>query len=281
MRQEQILIIGSNGQLGRALKFKYPNALALGIEDLDITDTSAIEKFSWDKVKCVINASAYTDVDGSETCQGRIKCWQTNAQAVANLSKVIRAKDILLIQISSDYVFNGRLHTHKEDELFSPINVYGQTKAAADLLTANLNKHYIVRTSWLIGDGNNFVNTMLRLGKISEEVSVVNDQYGRLTFTSQVVEAINHLLIYKVPYGTYNVSNSGKVVSWADITTKIFSEAKYSSTVKPISSKEYLKFKKAAYRPANSALDLTKIVKSGLILKDWEEALSKYLEEKS
>ncbi|MEO9179885.1 MAG: sugar nucleotide-binding protein, partial [Candidatus Saccharimonadales bacterium] len=140
-------------------------------------------------------------------------------------------------------------------------------------------KHYILRTSWVIGDGKNFVRTMLGLGKKGVEPTVVADQVGRLTFTGQLVAAVDHLLSQQAPAGTYNVSNSGPVASWAEITRQIFEDAGYQLKVTDTTTAEYYQGKDGiAPRPLNSALKLDKIQATGLTLTSWQDDLKKYLE---
>ena len=124
--------------------------------------------------------------------------------------------------MSSDYVFDGTVELHTEEEPFSPLGVYGQTKAAGDALVSTLPRHYIVRTSWVIGDGNNFVKTMASLADRGIEPGVVDDQYGRLTFTDDLAAGIAHLVGTDAPFGTYNLSSDGPVQTWADIARDVF-----------------------------------------------------------
>jgi dTDP-4-dehydrorhamnose 3,5-epimerase len=136
---------------------------------------------------------------------------------------------VTLVHISSDYVFDGTKKPHTEEESFSPLGVYGQSKAAGDLIAATLEKHYILRATWVIGEGKNFVRTMLGLAEKGISPSVVADQVGRLTFTSELVRIIDHLLTTGAPYGTYNATNDGTPASWAEMTREIFADAGYSS----------------------------------------------------
>lgn len=278
MNQERMLIIGANGQLGKALQTQYPKAQAVDSKELDITTKPAVDTYPWENVDVIINAAAYTNVDAAETAEGRVAAWQVNAEAVSNLIHPARRNNLIIVHISTDYVFDGSHGSHSENELFSPLSVYGSSKAAGDLLVAQLDSHYILRTSWVIGDGKNFVRTMLDLGKKCINPSVVNDQIGRLTFTSELVKAIDHLLQNRAPYGTYNVSNGGKSVSWAEITRQIFTYANLPNTVSETTTKEYYKGKDfIAPRPKNSELDLSKIEGIGFKPVDWQEDLKKYI----
>lgn len=279
MDDSKVFIIGANGQLGTALREKYPKAQSADIEELDITSHESVEKFNWRDIDTILNAAAYTNVDGAESEEGRQLAWKVNAQAVANLSAVASSHNIRLIHISTDYVFDGTNANHKENEGFSPLSVYGASKAAGDLLVSQLDKHYILRTSWVIGEGKNFVRTMLELGEKGISPTVVSDQIGRLTFTSELVRAIDHLLQNQSPFGTYNVTNSGDAVSWADITREIFQLAGYENlSVTDTSTQEYFSSKAGiAPRPLQSTLDLEKIQSTGFESRDWKDDLKQYI----
>jgi dTDP-4-dehydrorhamnose 3,5-epimerase len=218
MDETSLLIIGANGQLGKALQERYPQAKALDSDGLDITNIDMIRAFDWNGISTVLNAAAYTNVDSAETTEGRIAAWKVNAQGPANLAEAALAHDFTLVHVSTDYVFDGTQSVHSEIEPFAPLSVYGQSKAAGDIAIKLAPKHYILRTSWVIGEGKNFMRTMLELGKKGISPTVVADQIGRLTFTSELVRAIDHLISQKAAYGTYNVSNDGDSVSWSDVT---------------------------------------------------------------
>lgn len=278
MKDEEIFIVGANGQLGTALRQQYPGAQSADISEMDITDSESVANYSWNGVKVILNAAAYTNVDGAETPEGRVAAWNVNASAVANLVRAAEANGITLVHISTDYVFDGTNAPHAENELFSPLSVYGQSKAAGDLVVSLLPKHYILRTSWVIGEGKNFVRTMLGVGQKGINPTVVADQKGRLTFTSQLVSAVDHLLNTGADYGTYNVSNDGDIASWADITREIFKIAGYDLTVSDTTTAEYFAGKEGiAPRPLESAFDLYKIKATGLELKDWKVELENYI----
>ena len=276
----KIFIAGANGQLGLALRQKYPKAQFADISELDITNRDSVANFDWSSINILINAAAYTNVDDAETSEGRIISWKVNASALAHLAEIATKHDVTLVHISSDYVFDGSLQTHTEDEPLSPLSVYGASKAAGDLLAATTDKHYILRTSWVIGDGHNFVKTMMDLAKKNFSPTVVSDQIGRLTFTSELVRAIDHLLVNNCDFGTYNVSNDGKSVSWADITRTIFTILDRNDlTVTDVSTEEYYKDKSGiALRPLQSTLDLRKIQATGFQSTDWQDDLKEYVQ---
>lgn len=279
MDDRTFLITGANGQLGRALHARYPDARTADVAELDITDSESVANYDWSGITVIFNAAAYTNVDGAETPEGKKAAWAVNAEGVANLAKAAAKHDITLIHISTEYVFDGTATPHPEDERPSPLSEYGRSKAAGDEQAAAAPKHYIVRVSWLIGEGGNFVRTMLALGKKGVIPAVVSDQIGRLTFTGELVRGINHLLAVKAPFGTYNLSNSGRPVSWAEITRAIFKDAGWKDlTVTDTTTEEYFADKpEAAKRPLQSTLALDKIEATGFKPTDWRTDLTQYV----
>ena len=162
---------------------------------------------------------------------------------------------------------------------FSPLGVYGQTKAAGDALVSSLDRYYLLRTSWVIGDGNNFVRTMAGLADRGIEPAVVDDQYGRLTFTGELVRALQHLLAVSAPYGTYNVTNSGPTRTWADIAGAVFeARGRADTAVRRVSTEEYGVGKAMAPRPQHSVLALDKLTATGFVPVDADELLKQYLD---
>jgi len=279
MDDSRFLIIGAYGQLGKALQAKYPGAKAVDRDTFDMTDQAMLEAYDWSGVDVILNAAAYTNVDGAEAADGRPLAWKINASAVGNVARVAAAHGVTMVHISTDYVFDGTKAPHTETEDFSPLSVYGQTKAAGDIAVATNPKHYIVRISWLIGDGPNFVRTMMGLAAKNVSPTVVGDQIGRLTFTHTLVDGIHHLLSTKAAFGTYNLSNDGRAASWADITRAIFAAmGRNELTVTDTTTEEYFASKTGvAPRPLKSELDLSKIKATGLELRDWEEELKEYV----
>lgn len=280
MDDSKFFIIGANGQLGTALRQQYPNAKFADQAELDITNRQSVESFDWSGIEIVLNAAAFTNVDGAETNEGRVAAWKVNASAVANLTRVCRARDITLVHISSDYVFDGTCDPHTENEPFSPLSVYGASKAAGDLLVEQLEKFYLLRTTWVIGEGKNFVRTMLSLAEKDISPTVVADQIGRLTFTSELVRIIDHLLTTGAPYGTYNATNDGPLESWADITRRIFTLAgRDDLTVTDTTTAEYFAGKDGiAPRPLGSNMSLEKLHATGFESHDWTNDLMSYLD---
>lgn len=279
MNPNNIFIVGANGQLGRALRHQYPEAKFADIDEMDITDRQSVESFDWSGISIVLNAAAFTNVDGAETPEGRVAAWKVNASAVANLTRVCRTHNITLVHISSDYVFDGTKEPHFENEDFSPLSVYGASKAAGDLLVEQLDNFYLLRTTWVIGEGKNFVRTMLGLAEKNISPTVVHDQIGRLTFTRELVRIIDHLLSTQAPFGTYNATNDGPLESWADITRRIFELAgRNDLTVTNTTTAEYFAGKDGiAPRPLGSDMSLDKLHSTGFTSHDWTHDLKDYI----
>lgn len=279
MNSNNIFIIGANGQLGRALRQQYPEARFADIDEMDITDRQSVESFDWSGISIVLNAAAFTNVDGAETPEGRVAAWKVNASAVANLTRVCRTHNMTLVHISSDYVFDGTKEPHFENEDFSPLSVYGASKAAGDLLVEQLDNFYLLRTTWVIGEGKNFVRTMLGLAEKNISPTVVHDQIGRLTFTRELVRIIDHLLSTQAPFGTYNATNDGPLESWADITRRIFELAgRNDLTVTNTTTAEYFAGKDGiAPRPLGSDMSLDKLHSTGFTSHDWTHDLKDYI----
>ena len=290
MAPRRTMVTGCNGQLGHAIR-DYVESHGLegfefnDIDTFDFSDPKQYDRFDWSLYGTIINAGAYTAVDRAESPEGRALAWKANAQGPALLARVAREHNITLVHVSSDYVFDGTRELHDESEGFAPLGVYGQSKAAGDIAVANAPRHYILRSSWVIGEGHNFVKTMMGLSdRVAKgelpEVTVVDDQYGRLTFTRDMADAIFHLLDSDAAYGTYDLTGSGAVKSWADIARGVFDLANGNGDrVEPISTSEYFANAEnpVSPRPMYSALDLTKIEATGLKVPDWEESLKTYV----
>jgi dTDP-4-dehydrorhamnose 3,5-epimerase len=279
MLDSEIVIIGANGQLGLALRAKYPGALAVDADKLDITDRDAVLAFDWPGKKTILNAAAYTTVDGAESDEGRVTAWKVNAAGARNLAEAALTHDLTILHISSDYVFDGSRRVHAEAEPFSPLSVYGQSKAAGDIAVSLVPRHYVLRATWVIGEGKNFVRTMLGLAGRGISPTVVADQIGRLTFTGELVRATHHLLSSAAPHGTYNVTNEGPAASWAEITRQIFALSGHGGlTVTDTTTAEYYQGKPGiAPRPLNSEMDLGKLQSTGFVSRNWQDDLKDYI----
>jgi len=278
---KKTLIVGANGQLGRALREAYADSASVefaGREDLDLTsDLTSARR--WRDYGTLVNAAAYTAVDAAET--DRAGAWAGNVTAVAQLARIATENGLTLVHVSSDYVFDGTADApYGEDEPVAPLGVYGQTKAAADAIVATVPRHYIVRTSWVIGEGKNFVRTMASLAERGISPSVVDDQIGRLTFTDELARGIRHLIDGDAPSGVYNLTGAGDAVSWAEIAADVFAHSGHDrARVTGVSTDEYFASASGpvAPRPRWSVLDLAKIEATGFTPRDWRESLSDYL----
>ena len=278
------LVLGAGGQLGEALRTAYAGASHVEFAervDLDLTSGDLGSARAWRDYDMIVNAAAYTAVDAAETAEGRVAAWAANVTGVTELARAAAAHGITVVHVSSDYVFDGTAsRPYREDDAVAPLGVYGQTKAAGDQIVAALPRHYIVRTSWVIGGGRNFVRTMLSLAAKGVAPSVVNDQFGRLTFTSELARAVRHLTETGAPYGTYNVTGSGAVRSWADIAQRTFALAGHDpNRVRGVTTAEYFRSVAGpvAPRPTNSTLDLAKIEATGFIPADADTLLEHYI----
>ncbi|WP_017203272.1 bifunctional dTDP-4-dehydrorhamnose 3,5-epimerase family protein/NAD(P)-dependent oxidoreductase [Microbacterium algeriense] len=280
----KILVLGSSGQLGSALRAALGDQAHIEYatrENLDLGADDLTAARRWRDYDTIINAAAYTAVDTAETPSGRAAAWAANVAGVSALARVAAENGITLVHVSSDYVFDGtKAGAYAETDPVCPLGVYGQTKAAGDAVVAAVPKHYIVRTSWVIGEGRNFVRTMAALAERGVDPKVVGDQFGRLTFTEDIVRAICHLLDVDAPFGVYNVTGGGEVRSWAEIARSVYQLRGHDpSRVHDVSTEEYFADANlpVAPRPRNSVLDLTKVTSIGFSPSDAEESLAAYL----
>lgn len=275
-----ILITGCNGQLGNEMQLlekenpqhKYFNT---DVAQLDITNPEAIEEFVSDNaIDIIVNCAAFTAVDKAESSQEL--CHLLNAKAPEYLAAAIAKRGGYLVQVSTDYVFDGTNHTpYTEDEATCPNSVYGSTKLEGEKLAmAACANTMIIRTAWLYSTfGNNFVKTMIRLGQEKPELGVIFDQIGTPTYAGDLAAAIMAAINHGIVPGIYHFSNEG-VISWYDFTKAIHSIAGITSChVKPLHTAEY---PTPAARPHYSVLDKTKIKQTyGIEIPYWEESLEK------
>jgi dTDP-4-dehydrorhamnose reductase len=274
------VIVGANGQLGRALQREFPDAVALDRAALDVTDPAAVRDYRWADVDVVINAAGWTAVDAAEDPANLAAVRAVNVDAVGYLARAVRTCGATLVHVSSEYVFDGKHEgPHPDDWPPNPLSVYGQSKADGDTQAGYVTKHYLVRTTWVVGEGGNFVRTMAGLADRGVSPTVVDDQIGRPTFTTDLAAGIAHLVRTRAPFGPYNLTNSGDPVSWADVAAAVFeARGRSASDVGRTSTEAYFADKpQAAVRPLNSVLDLAKIEAAGFRPRDWRPALTDYL----
>lgn len=275
----RVLITGAGGQLGRDLVAAYDDHDVVGLPhaELDIGDehavTTAVERI---RPELVLNAAAFTRVDACE--DDPEPAWRANAAGPWCLASACAARDVPLVHVSTDYVFDGTSpRPYTEFDSTNPQSVYGRTKAAGELLVRqHTDRHFIVRTSWLHAvNGGNFLSTMLRLGRGRDEVRVVHDQRGSPTFTFDLAPAVR-ALVETGRYGTYHLTNSG-TCTWFELATTAFERAGVTVTCEPIDTAT---FGAPAPRPANSVLDNRMARMAGLApLPSWEDALDRWLRE--
>jgi dTDP-4-dehydrorhamnose reductase len=270
-----ILVAGAGGMLGHDLLAAFAGT-ARGVcrEDMDITSFTAVRKVLMTlKPRVVINAMAFTDVDGCESRQEQ--AFRVNGEGVKHLAEVTAEIGAKLVHVSSDYVFDGMKGSpYVEEDPVNPLSIYGKSKLAGEE-NARLNRNnLVVRSQWLYGlHGKNFVETMLRLAKEKDELSIVDDQVGSPTRTVDLALAIK-ALIDKDCRGTYHAVNTGSC-SWFGFAGTIFDEKGIEIGLRPITSVE---LGRPAQRPLFSVLDCGKLQRdTGLLMGDWRDALKKYL----
>lgn len=278
------LIIGANGQLGSALRYEFGDSAHceyVGRRELDLSDPDFVSSRRWRDYGTIINAAAFTEVDVAETPQGRADAWATNVTGVASLARIAIEHAITLVHVSSDYVFDGtKIGPYSEDDAICPLGVYGQTKAAGDAIVSTVPRHYIVRTSWVIGEGKNFVRTMASLAARGINPKVVDDQVGRLSFTTDIAAGIKHLVESRSDYGSYNITGAGEPATWAEIAGDVFALTGNDSTrVGPVSTAQYFSAADApvAPRPLNSVLAMDKLASTGFVATPFRETLEEYV----
>ena len=286
----KVLVTGVKGQLGfdvvNELKEKNIEAVGVDIEEMDITDKASVDKVIKEvNPDAVIHCAAWTAVDAAEDEDKQEKVKLVNVNGTQNIADVCKELDIKMMYISTDYVFNGEGTEPWQPDCkdYAPQNVYGQTKLDGELAVANtLDKYFIVRIAWVFGkNGNNFIKTMLKVGKNHDQLKVVSDQIGTPTYTFDLAKLLVSMIVTD-KYGYYHATNEGGYISWWDFTKEIFKQAtemgydRYSEkniTVTPVTTAEYGVSK--AKRPFNSRLDKSKFTP----LPTWQDAVSRYLKE--
>lgn len=249
---------------------------------MDITNseevTETIKKVNPD---VVVHCAAWTAVDLAEEKENKEKVMAINVGGTENIARVCKELDCKMVYISTDYVFDGYGTRPWEEDCkdYAPLNVYGESKLMGEkVVSLNLEKYFIVRIAWVFGvNGNNFIKTMLNVGKKFDTLKVVNDQIGTPTYTYD----LSRLLVDMIEtdkYGYYHATNEGGYISWYDFACEIFKQAGYKTKVNPVTTEEYGVSK--ARRPFNSRLNKTKLVDNGFTpLPDWKDALNRYLKE--
>lgn len=277
----KILVTGYKGQLGfdvvNEAKSRGIEAVGVDIDEMDITNKEQVEKVIKDgNFDAVVHCAAWTAVDKAEEPELLETVRAVNATGTKNINDVCKELDIPIMYFSTDYVFNGEGETPwNEYDAFEPLNVYGVTKAEGETFVLENPKHFIIRIAWVFGkNGNNFIKTMLRLGKERGAISVVNDQIGLPTYTYDLAKLVVDM-IQTEEYGIYHATNSGDFISWYDFAKEIFNQAGMEVEVTPVDSSQ---FPAKAKRPHNSRMNQTELDKHDFKrLPNWKDALSRYL----
>lgn len=300
----KVLVTGVAGQLGHDVMNELHKRGYEGVgSDIapqysGVDDNSAVTKMEYvpmditnsdevnDTIKkvnpdVVVHCAAWTAVDAAEENENKEKVMSINVGGTENIAKVCKELDCKMVYISTDYVFDGYGTRPWEEDCkdYAPLNVYGESKLMGEkVVSLNLEKYFIVRIAWVFGvNGNNFIKTMLNVGKKFDTLKVVNDQIGTPTYTYD----LSRLLVDMIEtdkYGYYHATNEGGYISWYDFACEIFKQAGYKTKVNPVTTEEYGVSK--ARRPFNSRLGKTKLVENGFTpLPDWKDALSRYLKE--
>lgn len=281
----KLFITGAKGQLGSDLmsecKKRNIECTGVDIEEMDITDEKSVrEVMLHEKYDAVIHCAAWTRVDDAEDEDKKDAVRRINATGTGYIANVCKERNVPMMYISTDYVFTGKGEKpwEPDDTDRKPLNWYGQTKYEGELAVETLEKYFIVRIAWVFGlHGNNFIKTMLRLGKERGAVSVVNDQIGTPTYTPDLARLLVDM-IQTDRFGRYHATNEGGYISWYDFACEIFKAAGMNEVkVTPVDSSA---FPAKAKRPHNSRMDKTKLDTAGFKrLPDWKDALNRYLEE--
>ncbi|MBO4618029.1 MAG: dTDP-4-dehydrorhamnose reductase [Lachnospiraceae bacterium] len=280
----KVLVTGVKGQLGydvmRELAKRNIEGIGVDIDEMDITDPVSVDKVITEAAPdAVIHCAAWTAVDAAEDEDKKEKVRLVNVEGPRNIAKVCKKLDIKMIQISTDYVFDGQGERPWEpDDPTGPVSVYGLTKRDGENAVMEiLDKFFIVRIAWVFGiNGKNFVKTMLNLSKTHDSLTVVNDQWGSPTYTYDLARLLVDMVLTD-KYGIYHATNEG-FINWYDFAVAIFKEAGITMNVKPVSTAEYGVSKAA--RPFNSRMSKDKLDKMGFKrLPSWEDALKRYMVE--
>ncbi|OAU09787.1 dTDP-4-dehydrorhamnose reductase [Lacticaseibacillus rhamnosus] len=274
----KILITGAQGQLGTELRHLLDargiTYRATDAKDLDITNEAAVNQYFADyQPDLVYHCAAYTAVDKAED-EAKALNQLVNVDGTRNLAKAAAKVDATLVYISTDYVFDGdSKEIYTVDDQPAPRNEYGRAKYEGEQQVQKyLKKYYIIRTSWIFGEyGHNFVYTMLNLAKTHQELTVVDDQYGRPSWTKTLAEFMTFAVDQHLDYGIYHLSNDNSC-NWYEFASAILADK--DVTVKPVSSAEY---PQKAWRPRHSILDLSKTKATGFKIPTWQDALKDFL----
>ncbi len=296
----KVFVTGVGGQLGHDVilnlqnrghdavgsdiqeKYSGVDEITASYVSLDVTDAEAVEKTITElKPDAIIHCAAWTNVDGAEAQENRAKVDLINRQGTVNIAQAAKAVDAKMVYISTDYVFDGQGERpwNPDDKCYAPLNVYGMSKLEGELAVVHtLEKYFIVRTAWVFGlNGNNFIKTMINLGKTHDTVRVVNDQIGTPTYTLDLARLLVDM-IGTERYGYYHATNEGGYISWYDFCVECYKQYGLKTVVVPVTTAEY--GLSVAARPLNSRLEKKKLIEVGFTtLPTWQNAVGRYLKE--
>lgn len=273
-----VLITGGNGQLGTELKKLLDeqgvNYISADAKEMDITDSATVDKFvAKVKPEVIYHCAAYTAVDKAED-EGKELNQLINVDGTANVAKAAEANNATIVYISTDYIFDGNKKTeYKVDDVPNPQNEYGRAKYEGELeIQKYASKYYIIRTSWVYGEfGANFVFTMQKLAKTHPKLTIVDDQYGRPTWTRDLAEFMTFIVEKKAEYGVYHFSNDNSC-TWYEFATEILKDIDVE--IAPVDSSA---FPQKAKRPEHSIMDLSKTKALAYQIPTWQDSLKNML----
>jgi dTDP-4-dehydrorhamnose reductase len=271
-------VTGAGGQLGRALATLVPEGLHLGKSDLDITHRAAVlDAVLRHRPEVIINTAAYTKVDAAEADPEA--AFAVNAEAVNTLAEAASKSGSLLVQLSTDYVFRGdKPDPYREDDETGPLSIYGKSKLEGERAASGAERHLIVRSSWVFGEGHNFIRSILNAAASRGELAVVDDQRGLPTYTRDLGQGLLEL-VKAGAHGIYHLASAGEAATWADLAELALEAARLPTKVRRVTTAQYYAERPGpvAPRPANSVLDCSKAASLGVRLRRWPEAVLSYV----
>ena len=284
MRPERLLVTGAGGQLGRAIQARCPGGAFLAKSDLDVTDDDAVAAaMERHRPDVVVHAAAWTRVDEAEAQPLEVR--RVNVAGTRAVLRAAADAGAVMVYPSTDYVFSGGARRpYVEDDTPEPLSMYGRTKLEGEHSVSDYDRHLIVRSSWVFGDGRNFLRTILDQARVKEELQVVGDQIGLPTYAVDLAAGILELVDLGAT-GTFHLAGQGDPCSWAELAEAALSSAVVAAllerrpAVRPVRTDEYraLRDGELAPRPAFSALDCTKAANLGVSLRRWREAVAEYV----
>lgn len=274
----RLLVTGAGGQLGKALANLVPDGVMLDRHALDVTDSDAVRSsiVAYDP-EVIIHAAAFTNVDAAEADVVAAKA--VNVEGTRSVAEAAHDANAFLVYLSTDYVFSGdRNLAYREDDETGPASVYGATKLRGENVVSGNERHLIVRTSWVYGEGRNFIQSIFQLAELAEELSVVDDQWGLPTSALDLAKGLMALIERKA-LGIYHLAGAGKPTSWADLAAMVIRASGGQTKIRRVSTEEYATEHTGylARRPRYSVLDCSKAAGIGVNMRDWPTAVEEFV----